>query len=112
MGVFVLGIQLFADYVSHQYHYADTITLSECINDAKKVFKSNGLKNIYVHRNKNYPYAVVSAINPEGYTFQYTCESQKGFAYLIVNGPRRDMRNKFLDKIGEELKELHKSHNK
>ena len=98
------------EFSAHQYHYIDTITLSQCINDAKKAFKENGFKHINIHKDDPYPYAAISARDEQGYTAQYLCESQKGFAYLIVNGPRRDIKYRLLNKLGEDIKKLHKQH--
>ena len=97
-----------AEYAAHQYHYVDYITLSKCINDAKKAFELNGFRHIQIYRDKRYSHASISARNSEGYTAQYTCESYKGFAYLIINGPRNDQKYKWLYKIGEDIKKFHK----
>ena len=108
--IFLLISSHASEYSAHQYHYVDRITLSQCVEDAQKAFRQNGFTNINIHWDKKYPYAGISARNSEGYTAQYLCESHKGFAYLIVNGPRSDQKYRLRDKLGEDIKKLHKQH--
>ncbi len=103
-----LTTSAYAELSAHQYHYTDTITASQCLKNAVRVLKDNNFTDINPYQNNKYGYQSVSGTNKDGYSIQYLYEARKGFAYMIVNGPRKDVRNEIRDTIGKEIKESHR----
>lgn len=92
-----------ADYVQHQYFYMD-MTLNKCTQIVKKSAERVGFKNIHVKTSKNDGfYASLFAMNKKGYSFQYLCESKKGFGYLIINGSSPKITLDIKQKIAKEI---------
>ena len=89
-----------ADYSAHQFHYME-MDLSKCKQIASEAAKKFGFS---VGEQDGPNYGIVYGMNKEGYSFQYTCEPVKGFAYLIINGNRSDKRADLRDKLGDEIK--------
>ncbi len=45
---FSISFSYACEYAAHQYHYIDTIPLSQCLDDAKKAFKDNGFEHVKI----------------------------------------------------------------
>jgi len=112
--VLVLAVSLgftsnaIADYASHQFHYME-MERSKCKEIVSESAKSIGFDNVKVQDVDNYNYSIIYGMDKEGYSFQYTCESKKGFGYLIINGARTDKKTELRDKLGEEIKKRAKA---
>lgn len=105
-GSMLFSSQAFADYASHQFHYME-MELSQCKQIATDAAAKSGFFNVQSQDNSygnGRLYSVVYGTNKEGYSFQYTCDPIKGFAYMIINGPRADVRDKLRDEIGDAIR--------
>ena len=82
---------------------------SQCKQVASDSAKAIGFEKVNVQDYDNYHYSIIYGMDKEGYSFQYACESKKGFGYLIINGPRSDKRSELRDKLGNEIKKRAKT---
>ncbi|MGP1680955.1 MAG: hypothetical protein ACTS8S_01335 [Giesbergeria sp.] len=102
-----------ADYSSHQFHYME-IGLSKCKSIASDAARTYGFSDPqsqdFIYAGENY--SVLFGTNKDGYSFQYTCESKKGFGYLIINGPKVDKKNELRDAIGGDIESRIKKANR
>ena len=95
----------YADYASHQFFHMDR-GLQKCMQIASEAAKKSGFSSVqsqdFSSGEGGRQYAVAYGANKDGYSFQFVCESTKGFGYVIVNGSNVDVKNKIRDGIGAE----------
>jgi hypothetical protein len=95
-----------ADYSAHQFHYME-MDLTQCKQIATDAAAKIGFSNVefqdFSYGGDGRKFSVVYGMNEEGYSFQFACEPVKGFGYLIVNGPRREIRVKIRDELSNEI---------
>ena len=101
--VFVYSHTAPAEYVQHQYFYMD-MALDKCTQTVKTSAEKVGFKNIQIKTSKDDGfYTSLSSMNEEGYSFQFLCESKKGFGYLIINGLEENIRIDIKQRISKEI---------